>query len=62
MVPIAPYGPVLREERRIFHSHLNKELSQTLYRTDIETEACGFVLSVIQKGKGSSQDYDMFVR
>lgn len=62
MLPIAPYGPVLKEERRIYHAHLSKELSQTLYRADIEAEACSFVLGVIQKGKSSSRDYDMFVR
>lgn len=61
ILPTAAYGPVFKEERRMYHAHLSKELSRTLYRPDIEVEACEYVLRAIQTGSNTPRDYDMFV-
>lgn len=61
ILPTAAYGPVFKEERRMYHAHLSKEQSRTLYRPDIEVEACDYVLRAIQAGKTTPRDYDMFV-
>lgn len=44
----------------MYHAHLTKEDSRTLYRADIEVEACNYVLRSVDQGNFPG-DYDMFV-
>lgn len=61
ILPIAQYGPLLREQRRMYRAHLSKEQCRKQYRADIEAEACNYVLSAVQTGHNTPEDYEKFV-
>lgn len=51
-------GPVWREERRLYSSHLGKEAIRTQYRPDIEEQAQVYVLRSLSETANSTTDYE----
>lgn len=45
----------------MYRAHLSKELCRKQYRADIEAEACNYVLSAVQTGSNTPEDYEKFV-
>lgn len=54
---MSPYGEKWREERRMYHSHLGKDIVRTQYRTEMEFQAHDWTLQCIEAGKNVSGDY-----
>lgn len=60
LIPTEPYGPIWREERRLYRTHLNnKDALQDWYRPDIEEQAQIFVLRSLGADRSHIKDYDV---
>lgn len=58
---MSPYGQKWKEERRMYHSHLGKDIVRTQYRTDVETKAHEYVLTGLEAKTNTSGEYFLSV-